>query len=120
MKSLARTLDPCRPSYSWAINQNAVPEKMATIRAEVGMDVDVIMAPVRVSDIAIPRLVAMYLCRELTHAPYGLIAAWWERDRTTAMYAARVIPGYADKDPEFAARLQVIRAACEAALNDLN
>nr|WP_281398083.1 helix-turn-helix domain-containing protein [Ruficoccus amylovorans] len=97
---------------------------MATIREvvcrETGMSVEVIMSPMRVADIAIPRMLAMYLCRELTRAPHRVISEWWERDRTTSMYAGKVIPGYAEKDPDFATRVAAIRTACEKALHELS
>lgn len=54
----------------------------------------------RTKDLVIPRQIAMYLCKEMTGAPYPLIAKKMKRhDHTTAMHGYRKIRSLKDVDP---------------------
>lgn len=71
-----------------------------------------LIARARNADIARPRMVAMYLARELTARSFPEIGRrFGGRDHTTAMHACRTVAARIAADPEFAADVEMLRAA---------
>ncbi len=58
-----------------------------------------LVSPRRSKDVALPRQVAMYLARKLTHASYPAIGdRFGKRDHTTVMHAERTVARKLDDD----------------------
>jgi chromosomal replication initiation ATPase DnaA len=66
----------------------------------------------RARSVARPRQVAMYLCRHLTEFSLPEIGRHFgRRDHTTVMHAIHMVRYLADRDKDFAASVEQIRAA---------
>ena len=75
-----------------------------------GIKVEDIISKKRNAEIALPRQIAMYLCREMTDISLNEIGqAIGKRDHTTVMYGADKINEDIKKNPELASKIEVIR-----------
>lgn len=75
-----------------------------------GIKVEDIISKKRNAEIALPRQIAMYLCREMTDISLNEIgAAVGNRDHTTVMYGADKITEDIKKSPDLAAKVDIIR-----------
>ena len=75
-----------------------------------------LMGPVRTARLARPRMLAMYLCHQLTSLAYPAIGRLFARDHTTVMHAVRRVPKLAARDPAFAAAAGEVEAAVRGIL----
>ena len=62
----------------------------------------------RPQNIAVPRLVAMYLCRAFTRKSLPEIARAFEKTHATIVHACQVIPGRMETDPALRAHVETI------------
>jgi chromosomal replication initiator protein len=95
-----------------------------TIQAEVcrkfGINPLEMASPRRAAAVALPRQVAMYLCRALTPrstpTSFATIARYFgDRDHTTVMHACKTVEQRLQIDPELAAKVDDIKRAIEEA-----
>jgi chromosomal replication initiator protein len=67
-----------------------------------------LMAPRRDQHTAFARQLAMYLCREVTHASFPIIGQFFGRDHSTVLHACKTITARACAQPEFAEKLKAL------------
>ena len=74
-----------------------------------------LMSDSRARRIARPRMVAMYLARDITKRSMQDLGKRFNKHHTSVLHAEVEIPKLASSDDAFANRLEAIRRACEAA-----
>lgn len=62
----------------------------------------------RPQSVALPRQIAMFLCRSLTHGSLPEIAAAFEKTHATIVHACKTIPGRMETDNDLRRRVEVI------------
>ncbi len=62
----------------------------------------------RPQNVALPRQIAMFLCRSLTHGSLPEIAAAFEKTHATIVHACKTIPGRMETDNDLKRRVEVI------------
>jgi len=95
------------------LEQEAQPELSAdTIQKAVAEQFDVRIADMtskrRPQSVAMPRQVAMFLCRRLTRASLPEIAVRFDKTHATVLHACKAIRGRMDTDPALNARVHMI------------
>jgi len=78
-----------------------------------GVSVQQLLSRRRTKQVAIPRQVAMYLCRHLLEASYPRIGSLFGRDHTTAIHGVRVISSRIRQDPALQAEVSTIEHRLE-------
>lgn len=93
----------------------------ACIKAELGFTRAQLAEPGRSRKVAIPRLLAMFLAREMTTLSLPQIARRWGRsDHTTAWHAVRRVAGWTEEKAELRDRIQaLVRARAEGVPADV-
>jgi chromosomal replication initiation ATPase DnaA len=81
----------------------------ATVAQAFDINIDDIMSSRRTTAVVVPRMVAMFFCREMT--PHGLptIGRLFKRDHTTILNAVERIGVLSGQDPKFRAKIESIR-----------
>lgn len=75
-----------------------------------GITVDQIMSKTRTSNVAKPRQIAMYLCKNMTDHPLNSIGQLLgKRDHTTIMHGIKKVTDEMSSDPEFKKTVETIR-----------
>lgn len=75
-----------------------------------GLSVDALKGPSRKQSIVRPRMMAYYLCRELTELSLNRIGQiFGGRDHSTVLHGARMFPEFAKRDPQLATDENLIR-----------
>ena len=75
-----------------------------------GIKVEDIISKKRNAEIALPRQIAMYLCREMTDISLNEIGSFvGNRDHTTVMHGSSKIAEDIKKNPDLAAKVDIIR-----------
>jgi len=74
---------------------------------------------IRTNSYALPRQVAMVLCRELTKHAITDIGTCFNRDHGTVLHASKSITNRISSDPKFSKEFHAIREKCENALKNL-
>ncbi len=95
------------------LEQEQQPELSAdVIQRAVAEQFDVRMSDMtskrRPQSVAMPRQVAMYLCRRLTNASLPEIAGCFDKTHATVLHACRTIRGRMETDSELSARVQTV------------
>jgi chromosomal replication initiator protein len=84
----------------------------ATIQKAVAAQYDIRLSDMSSTDrhrsVAVPRQVAMYLCRRMTNFSYPDIAAAFNKTHATVLHAFRLIENRVKTDPELGKRLELI------------
>lgn len=92
---------------------------MAKISEEVctryGIGMDLLRSRNRQEEVATPRQVFFYLCREQA-IPFKSVGRFVGRDHTTAVHGCRCVRNRIDIDPEFATVVSELSQACKAKL----
>lgn len=82
-----------------------------------GIKMNDLMSERRTKDVAVPRMVAMYFCKEMTLQSLPEIGRrFGGRDHTTVLHATRAIPKKMLVDADLAAKVAGTQAALEALL----
>jgi chromosomal replication initiator protein len=89
----------------------SVEKIQAAVAAFYGLTVPKLTSPSREQKVALPRQIAMYLCRQLSGETYQLIAGRFnKKDHTTVMAAERRVAQLALDDPKVAQELTTLAA----------
>ncbi len=104
------TLDTLREQLSDIVEQDTLPNLSSnTIQKAVAevfeVSLEDLSGPGRPQSIAVPRQVAMYLCRRMTQASLAEIAKWFDRNHATVVHACKTIRGRMETDPEVNAKV---------------
>lgn len=104
------TLDTLREQLSDIVEQDTLPNLSSnTIQKAVAevfdVSLDELSGPGRPQSIAVPRQVAMYLCRRMTPASLAEIAKWFGRNHATVVHACKTVRGRMETDPEVNAKV---------------
>lgn len=107
------TIDTLRSLLRDILEQEIQPELSAeTIQKAVAEQFDVRLADMtskrRPQSVAVPRQVAMFLCRRLTKASLPEIATYFDKTHATVLHACKAIRGRMDTDPDLNARVQSV------------
>jgi len=78
-----------------------------------GLSVQQLLSRRRTKQVAVPRQVAMYLCRRLLDASYPRIGGLFGRDHTTAIHGVRVISTKLKHDATLQATIETIEHRLE-------
>lgn len=98
----AEVFGKCEPEKSFDSIQHSV-------AAAFGIPETAMRAAARPQHIAVPRMVAMYLCRSIMRCSLSLIGeAFGGRDHTTVMHACKTVENKMSIDCEFAAKVKVL------------
>jgi len=91
------------------------PQKIIdSVSSYYNISAEEILGKSKQKNIALPRQVAMYLCKTLTNMNFVMIAkALGNKDRTTIMYGVDKIMAYMTKDP-------ILKADIDAIIKDIN
>ncbi len=57
---------------------------------------------------AFARQLAMYLCREVTHASFPIIGEFFGRDHSTVVHACKIVTARMAAQPEFAEKVRIL------------
>lgn len=87
------------------ITPNKIIEKVASF---YHLDEDALTGKSKQKNLAYPRQIAMYLCKQLTEMNFVTIARTFDRDRTTIMHGVDKIMLLIDKDPDLKAEIDYI------------
>lgn len=79
------------------------------VATRYGISVKTLHGPLRTRAIAYPRMVAMYLMREMTANSLPQIGRYFGKDHTTVLHAERKIAEFVKYSPEFAFVVQECR-----------
>lgn len=79
-----------------------------------GVSVETLMSRRKHRTAVVPRQVAMYLAKVMTHWSFPEIGRMFERDHTTVMSAVKVIEGRFRHEPDFAGTVDDIARAIDA------
>ena len=104
------TLDVLREQLSDIVEQDTLPNLSSnTIQkavAEVfGVSLEEMAGKGRPQSIAVPRQIAMYLCRKMTNASLPEIAKWFDRTHATVVHAYKTVKGRMETDPDINAKV---------------
>lgn len=89
----------------------AIIDVLRAVSKHYGMSIANIISERRTKNITRPRMVAMYLCRELTPRSYPQIGRMMgNRDHTTVMHGAQKIASRIATDPELSTEVETIKA----------
>jgi chromosomal replication initiator protein len=112
--------EPLSESLARDVLRDAIPppgyrpsiEKIqAAVATYYGLTVPKLTSPSREQKVALPRQVAMYLCRQLSGETYQLIAEKFnKKDHTTVMAAERRVASLVDEDPKVAQDLAALQS----------
>lgn len=107
------TIDILRNLLKDMIDLEKCPElSFLDIQRVVAEDYDLRMTDMtskeRPQNVALPRQVAMFLCRSLTNGSLPAIAAAFDKTHATIVHACKTIPGRMDTDSDLKRRVEVI------------
>lgn len=91
---------------------------MRIVAQEWGVKLAQLTGKSRITSIARPRQVAMYLIRELLHESFPVIGGRFYADHSTVIGACKRVRQLTSLDPEFADRLSRVVKTIEAANED--
>ena len=92
-------------------NEKKIPtieDIIAYIAQYYGISVTDIKGTRKTSNIAVPRQVAMYVCREITGEVYGTIGSHFGKDHSTVLYACRKIANDINTDESMKNTVHII------------
>ena len=82
-------------------SRNVSPEVIQrTVAAHFGISIADLLGEKRTKNIAVPRMVAMFLCRELTKCSSNEIGAAFGKNHATILNAEKKIPAFCEKDDD--------------------
>ncbi len=104
------TLDTLRQQLSDIIGQDALPDLTPTAIqkavAEIcGLSLDDMTSKARPQSVAVPRQIAMYLCRCLTHASLPEIGKWFDRNHATVVHSCKTVKGRMPLDDDLRSKV---------------
>ena len=104
------TLDLLRQQLNDIVEQDTLPDLSSnTIQKAVadvfGVSLEEMAGKGRPQSIAVPRQIAMYLCRKMTKASLPEIAKWFDRTHATVVHAYKTVKGRMETDPEINAKV---------------
>lgn len=102
------------PSVHIIVNRVPVIQKMTAAYFDVPMNF--FMCKLRDKKFSWPRMVGMYLCREITDLSYPQIGRLFDRDHTTILHGYRRTKSLMSSDPEFAVRVILLSRKVQEAL----
>lgn len=107
------TIDSLRTLLRDILEQELQPDLTAdTIQKAVAEQFDIRLSDMtskrRPQSVAVPRQVAMFLCRRLTRASLPEIASRFDKTHATVLHACKAIRGRMDTDSELNARVQSV------------
>jgi chromosomal replication initiator protein len=85
-----------------------------TVAMEFGCDLTALASKRQDAGVALPRKVAMYLCREMTSTSLVNIGEFFNRDYSSVIAAIRSLVKQMDKDEDLARKVKDIRYLLEA------
>ena len=85
-----------------------------TVAMEFGCDLTALASKRQDAGVALPRKVAMYLCREMTNTSLVNIGEFFNRDYSSVIAAIRSLVKQMDKDEDLARKVKDIRYLLEA------
>ena len=85
-----------------------------TVAMEFGCDLTALASKRQDAGVALPRKVAMFLCREMTNASLVNIGEFFNRDYSSVIAAIRSLTKQMDKDEDLARKVKDIRYLLEA------
>lgn len=104
------TLEMLRQQLTDIVEQDTLPNLSSnTIQkavAEVfGVSLEEMAGKGRPQAIAVPRQIAMYLCRKMTSASLPEIAKWFDRTHATVVHAYKTVKGRMETDPDIQSKV---------------
>lgn len=120
IKAASELMNRLYIATSTSCNKNEIEAIQSIVRRHYELPKWAMTAHCRPESIARPRMVAMYLCRELTKRPLEEIgASFGGRDHSTVVYAHSMVNLRKQMEPAFASQLAYLREACTKALEEI-
>ena len=117
MDGVSPGLDLARRALGTTQVQPVGIERIAEVVARhYNVTLEDLMSPRRNQEIAYPRHLACYLCREMTGSSFPHIGTFFDRDHSTIMHSVRSIKKLLETDDKVAAEITYLRGRIASGL----